>query len=113
MSSTLHYRGYDGSVQYSAEDKMLHGRILCSRDMISFGGADLIELEANFRDAVDEYLDFCAETGRTPDEPNPLEVDIVLKGDLKTQALRFAQEHNQQLDAVVNDAVQEYLAKSA
>jgi predicted HicB family RNase H-like nuclease len=28
MSQTLQHKGYDGSVLYSAEDKMLHGRVL-------------------------------------------------------------------------------------
>lgn len=48
MSGTLQYKGYDGSVLYSAEDGVLHGRILGIRDMVS-------------KAAVDEYLAFCAE----------------------------------------------------
>jgi hypothetical protein len=35
MSQTLQYRGYDGSVLFSAEDRVLHGRILGIRDMVS------------------------------------------------------------------------------
>ena len=49
MSQTLQYRGYDGSVLYSAEDKMLHGRILGIRDMVSYGGTNVRSLEKNFR----------------------------------------------------------------
>jgi predicted HicB family RNase H-like nuclease len=33
MNKTLTHKGYDGSVEYSAEDSMLHGRILGIRDM--------------------------------------------------------------------------------
>ena len=54
MSQTLQYRRYDGSVWYSAEDKMLHGRVLGIRDMISYGGTDVRSLEKKFCDAVDE-----------------------------------------------------------
>ena len=113
MSSTLQHRGYEGTVQYSAEDKMLHGRLLCSRDVVSYGGKDLIELETNFRGAVDEYLAFCSETGRTPDAPSPSAIDVSIKSDLQTLALQFAKQHDRQLDAVVNDALQEYLAKAS
>ncbi len=35
MSETLHYKGYDGSVEYSAEDRVLHGRLLGIRDMVT------------------------------------------------------------------------------
>ncbi len=113
MSSTLEHRGYRGSVEYSAEDKMLHGRLLCARDVVSYGGNDLTDLETNFRDAVDEYLAFCAETDKTPDRPNPLAVEVSLNSDLQAQALRFAEQHHRQLSSVINEALQEYLAKSA
>jgi predicted HicB family RNase H-like nuclease len=69
MSQTLKYKGYDGSVLYSAEDRILHGRILGIRDMVSFGGADVKGLERNFKAAVDEYLAFCKAEDKTPDVP--------------------------------------------
>jgi len=69
MSQTLHYRGYDGSVELSAEDRVLHRSLLGIRDAIVYEGADAESLESNFRAAVDEYLGFCAEEGKTPDQP--------------------------------------------
>jgi len=69
MSQTLQYKGYDGSVAYSAEDRILHGQLLGIRDAIIYEGADVDSLEANFRAAVDEYLAFCAEEGKIPDQP--------------------------------------------
>jgi predicted HicB family RNase H-like nuclease len=69
MVRALQYKGYVGSVLYSAEDKVLHGRVLGIRDMISYGGTGVRSLEKNFRDAVDEYMAFCAAEGKTPDAP--------------------------------------------
>jgi predicted HicB family RNase H-like nuclease len=60
MSQTLQYKGYDGSVEYSAEDRVLHGSLLGIRDAIVYEGSDVDSLESNFRAAVDEYLVFCA-----------------------------------------------------
>lgn len=113
MSSTLQHRGYEGTVQYSVEDKMLHGRLLCANDIVSYGGDDLAELETNFRDCVDEYLAFCTETGKTPDPPNPLATQVTLRRELKSQALRLAEQREQPLDTVVNDALEQYLAKAS
>jgi predicted HicB family RNase H-like nuclease len=67
MSQTLQYKGYDGSVEYSAEDRVLHGSLLGIRDGVVYEGSDVDSLESNFRAAVDEYLVFCAEAGKTPD----------------------------------------------
>ena len=67
MSQTLQYKGYDGSVEFSTEDRVLHGSLLGIRDAIVYEGADVDGLESNFRAAVDEYLAFCADEGKMPD----------------------------------------------
>ena len=113
MSSTLQHRDYEGSVLYSAEDKCLHGRVLGIRDMISYGGKTVEDLEQNFRDAVDEYLAFCQETGKTPNKPFKGSLNIRISHDLHLRASRFAEEHHQKLNAVINEALAEYLQKSA
>jgi predicted HicB family RNase H-like nuclease len=47
----------------------LHGKLLGIRDAIVYEGPDVDSLESNFRAAVDEYLAFCAEAGKIPDQP--------------------------------------------
>jgi predicted HicB family RNase H-like nuclease len=70
MSQTLPHKGYEGSVLYSAEDRLLHGKILGIRDMVIYDGIDIPTIEKNFRDAVDEYLAFCEQIGKTPSSPS-------------------------------------------
>ncbi len=113
MSTTLQHHGYDGSVEYSAEDKMLHGRVVGIRDMISFGGKSVRELEKNFRDAVDEYLEFCKKQGKTPNKPFKGSLSVRLRDGLHTKAAIFAEKNDVKINTVINDALDEYLAKSA
>jgi predicted HicB family RNase H-like nuclease len=113
MSQTMQYKGYDGSVLYDAEDRLLHGKILGIRDVVLYDGADIPKLEKNFRGAVDEYLAFCKAEGRIPNKPFKGSLNIRLSHDLHLRAARFAEEHNRKLNAIINDALQEYLAKSA
>ncbi len=41
-------------------------------------------------------------------------MEVSLKhDDVQIEALRFAAQHNQPLDAVINDAVKDYLAKAS
>ena len=109
MSQTLQYRGYDGSVLYSAEDKMLHGRVLGIRDMISFGGTDVRSLEENFRDAIDDYLQFCKNRGKTPDTPFKGSFNVRVPEELHQRAALYAEEHDLKLNTVVQLALKEYL----
>jgi predicted HicB family RNase H-like nuclease len=109
MSQTLQYRGYDGSVLYSAEDKMLHGRVLGVRDMISYGGKDVRSLEKNFRDAIDEYLQFCKRRGKAPDTPFKGSFNVRVPEELHQRAALYAEEHEMKLNTVVQEALREYL----
>ena len=109
MSKTLSYNGYDGSVEYSAEDRLLHGRILGLRDMVLYDGASIREIEKNFRGAVDEYLAFCAAEGKTPDVPFKGSFNVRIPQDLHQRAALYAEEHDLKLNAVVQLALKEYL----
>jgi predicted HicB family RNase H-like nuclease len=109
MSQTLKYRGYDGSVLYSAEDRLLHGRILGIRDMVSFDGTGVKSIEKNFRGAVDEYLEFCKAEGKTPDVPFKGNFNVRVPQDLHQRAAQYAVEHDLKLNAVVQVALREYL----
>jgi predicted HicB family RNase H-like nuclease len=111
MSETMHYKGYDGSVLYSAEDRLLHGKILGIRDAVIYDGVDIPMLEKNFRGAVDEYLEFCRVEGRTPNKPFKGSFNVRLRQELHMKAAMFAEEHDLKLNAVINDALQEYLEK--
>ena len=78
----MEYKGYRGAVHYSAEDRILHGRILGIEDVVNFEGADVDELEEAFHEAVDDYLALCEKLGRAPDREYsgriPLRIDRAL-----------------------------------
>jgi predicted HicB family RNase H-like nuclease len=112
MSQTLQYKGYDGSDEYSAEDRLLHGKLLGFRDAIVYEGSDVDSLESNFRAAVDECLAFCTEESKTPDQPFKGSFNVRVGLDLHKQAALFAEEHNQELNAVVSKALEEYLVQA-
>ena len=112
MSQTLQYKGYDGSVEYSAEDRVLHGSLRGIRDAVVYEGADVDSLESNFRAAVDEYLAFCAAEGKTPDQPFKGSFNIRVGTDLHKRAALFAEEHNQKLNTVVSRALEEFLTQA-
>ena len=112
MSQTLQYKGYDGSVEYSAEDRLLHGTLLGIRDGVLYEGSDVESLESNFRAAVDEYLAFCAAEGKTPDQPFKGSFNIRVGSELHKRAALFAEENNQKLNTVVSKALEEFLAQA-
>ena len=67
--NAMTYKGYLGSVEYSHEDNCLFGKVLFIRSLLSYEGQSVAELEADFRQVVDEYLADCKEHGWTPEKP--------------------------------------------
>lgn len=112
MSEMLEYKGYNGSVLYSAEDRVLHGRVVGIRDGITYEGSDVDSLERNFKKAVDEYLRFCKEERKNPDTPFKGSFNVRLGHELHKRAALYAETHNQKLNSVVHDALEEYLGRT-
>ncbi len=65
----LTYKGYTGHVDYDDKAGIFHGEVLGLRDVITFQGKSVEEIEEAFRESVDDYLDFCEQKGEDPDKP--------------------------------------------
>ena len=78
----LEYKGYRGVVRYSADDRILHGRILGIDDVVNYEGADVDELEKAFHEAVDDYLALCKKLGRAPDREYSGRIPLRIEGAL-------------------------------
>ena len=53
----MKYKGYTGTSEYRVEDSCYHGQIAFIRDLITYEGESLEELETAFQEAVDRYLE--------------------------------------------------------
>ena len=57
MDKMLKYKGYFGSVETSLDDMVLHGKIECIADVITYEADSLPGLKEAFEEAVDDYLE--------------------------------------------------------
>jgi predicted HicB family RNase H-like nuclease len=113
MSTLSEYKGYLGTVEYSAEDRCFHGKIAGIRDLVSDDGTTVDELETTFHGAVDEYLAFCKAEGKQPDQPFSGTFQLRLKGGLHKRLAIYAEEKHETLNAVANEAIEKMLTEGA
>jgi predicted HicB family RNase H-like nuclease len=109
MSDMLEYKGYLGSVEYSAEDEVLHGRLEFIRDLVTYEAADTKSLKNAFVEAVDDYLALCCSQAREPEIPLKGSFNVRPGRDLHRRAMIFAKSRGANLNAVVSDALKRYL----
>jgi predicted HicB family RNase H-like nuclease len=67
--SILTYKGYQGRFDYDAEADIFHGEVLHLTDIVTSQGRSIDELKQALADSVEDYLEFCASKGRTPEKP--------------------------------------------
>ncbi|MGB7414288.1 MAG: type II toxin-antitoxin system HicB family antitoxin, partial [Thermosynechococcaceae cyanobacterium] len=65
----MKYKGYEATIEFDAEDRILFGRVVGTQDVIAFDGQTVDELEASFQAVVDEYLEDCEQVGKNPNKP--------------------------------------------
>lgn len=111
MNTLLEYKGYLGSVQFSAEDEVLHGRLEFIRDLVTYEGADAKRLKSAFHEAVDDYVALCAAEGRKPDVPLKGSFNVRPGRDLHRRAVLHAKRRGVNLNTVVSDALRGYLGR--
>lgn len=61
--NTITYKGYLGSVNFSAEDGVFFGKVEGIDGLVNFEGASVDELTQSFHDAVDDYVEYCQAEG--------------------------------------------------
>lgn len=109
-SKLLHYKGYSAKPEYSPEDRIFYGKILGIDDLVDFMSEQAGELENEFHQAVDDYLDFCKEIGKEPQKEYKGTFNVRISPELHRQAAMRAEEEDISLNRFVENALQSALS---
>lgn len=109
----MEYQGCMGKVEFDDEARLFHGEVLNIRDVITFQGQSVDELEAAFRESIDDYLAFCKARGETPERPFSGQFVTRLPPQLHREVSTAAALAGKSLNAWVVDRLQEGVDKAA
>jgi predicted HicB family RNase H-like nuclease len=102
----LKYKGYSGHVEYDDEAKLFHGDVLDTRDVITFQGTNVDEIEQAFRDSVDDYLDFCKERREEPNKPFSGKLVLRMSPELHHQVFLKATKAGKSVNKWISDTLE-------
>lgn len=105
MSDLLSYHGYYGTVEYSKEDACLFGKVIGIRSLLSYEGASVTELEQDFRNVIDEYLEDCRTRKIEPEQPYKGTFNVRISPELHRNIAIYAMKHGKSLNAAVEEAI--------
>jgi predicted HicB family RNase H-like nuclease len=97
----MKYKGYTGIAEIDEESGVLFGRVIGLRDVITYQGESVAELTEAFHDSVDDYLDFCATRGESPEKPFSGQFVLRLTPELHRALSHAAELENVSLNSLV------------
>lgn len=106
---SIEYKDFIGSVRYSSEDEVFHGKIEGVNDLITFEGKSVDELKKAFKSAVNDYLDLCKTLNRNPYKSFKGSFNVRVKPEVHTAAFLKATKEGISLNQFVQDAILERL----
>ena len=110
MENTLYYKNYYTNVSYSAEDKILYGKIEGINDLVTFESESAETIEKEFHSAVDVYLAFCEEVGKEPEKVYKGSFNVRIAPELHKALAEYAARNGLSLNQATATAIEKFVS---
>lgn len=107
----MKYKGYLGHVDYDDEAKIFHGEVIGIKDVITFQGESVTELEQAFKDSVNDYLAFCKKRGEAPNKPYSGKFNLRISPDLHARLDIAAKAHDESLNSFITHTLEKVVGE--
>ena len=107
MNKTLGpYKGYVGTVEVDFENRVLYGKVIGTRDVITYEGETTEDLQKAFKDSLNDYLEFCKEQGDSPEKPYSGKFHLRISPQLHKQLAFEAAKNGKSLNSYIEETLQ-------
>lgn len=106
----MKYKGYVGHVEYDDEAKIFHGDVLGIKDVVTFQGKNVDEIEQAFKDSIDDYLSFCKKRGEEPDKPFSGKFNLRIPPELHAKLSIAAELNRESLNSYITKMLRRFVA---
>lgn len=103
----MEYKGYIGVVEFDDKAKIFHGDIINTRDVITFQGTSVEEIEKAFQDSINDYLEWCEKDGINPEKPYSGKFNLRLSPELHKEVAITAKKLKISINSFVEKALQD------
>ena len=107
----MEYKGFIGNVEFDSDARIFHGDVINTRDVITFQGKTVDEIETAFRESIEDYLDWCKSEGSEPEKPYSGKFNLRLSPELHREAAITAKKLHMSLNSFVEKAITDELSK--
>jgi predicted HicB family RNase H-like nuclease len=105
MKDVLNYKGFIGSVHFSADDNVFYGKIEGINDLITFEGESVKELTDAFHYVVNEHIKDCEAENIAPEKSYKGSFNVRLSPALHREIAIFAKMKGVSINKLVSDTL--------
>ena len=109
MKNYLEYKNYIGTVEYSAEDNCLFGKVLGIKNLILYEGQSVEELRQSFIYMLDGYLEDCRADGREPEKSYKGSLNVRIGSDTHRILAIEAQARDISINSYIKEILDDYI----
>jgi len=109
MYNVVTFKGFIGSVQFSAEDNVFFGKIEGINDLVTFEGETVQELNDAFRYVVEEHIKDCEAQQRPAEKSYKGSFNVRITPNLHRRVAVAAKMQGKSLNSFVKRAVEREL----
>lgn len=103
------YKGYTFKHSIDEDNGVLFGEIIGINDVVTFESETVPGLIQEFKASVDDYIEFCKETGVEPQKPYSGKFVVRMNPELHREISALAEKQGESLNSFVSRCVEERL----
>ncbi len=107
----MEYKGYMGTVTYDSDARVFHGDVVNTRDVITFQGKTVDDIEKAFKESVDDYMNWCRDEGVEPEKPYSGKFNLRISPELHREISIASIKMNMSLNKFVEKALIDELSQ--
>ena len=102
----MKYKKYFGHIEYDDKAKIFHGEVIGLKDVITFQGTTVDEIEKAFKDSIDDYLSWCKERGEKPEKPYSGKFNLQISPELHAKLVAHAELEKTSLNVYIKETLE-------
>ncbi len=101
----MEYKGFIGTVEFDDEAETFHGEVINLKDIITFQSDSVEGLKKEFRESIDDYLEFCRERNEEAERPFSGKLTLRLDPELHRKFFILSRKKKMSLNHWISEAL--------
>jgi len=104
--TTMSHEGYLATLDFDQDARVIHGRTINTRAILTFEGETIAELESAFADTIADYQDWCKERGVEPEKPYSGTLSLRIPPELHRRVAESAAQAGESINQFIADKLE-------